>query len=212
MPPSTRTNWLALQEIIQKHLDFAPTTGELAKWVESGPALALNVDMSRATVYRLLKDKATAGIYGLVPVGKDERWTYSSKVVDRAKRELTKSAEAHAIIAESSRTGLEANAAAQLTRALSDTSVQQLTEEVDSLIKQKRAFAQDEVEQLILSRFREVRAAYGNEEMVSKATEHYIGRVLPYSDLVDLGSTEPKNMPIQLFFMTLASYIKENTE
>lgn len=150
MARTATASWEAIQEIVRDYLDKPSTTGEIAKWAESEAALVLGVQISSPTVYRLLKDTTTAGIYGLSQVGREKRWVYSDKTIEKTKKEFTKAAtvtSARIIEAEADK---EAARVVSLTKALSESSIEDLIKNVDELTLQKRAFAKDDIEQQLL--------------------------------------------------------------
>ena len=177
MARSSTQSWKVIQEIIKDRLEQPSTTSEIAAWVESPIALAFGIDISRSTVFRLLKDKTTAGIYGLSAVGKDERWVYSDKTIEKTKKEFSKAAsviDSRIIEAEANK---EAAQTVALTKALSESSIEDLITRLDELQVQQRAYAKDDIEQRVLLGFRAARERYGNEENLTNVfgtTDHKV--------------------------------------
>lgn len=209
MARSSTQSWAALEEIIRDYLDKPCTTGEIAKWVETPTAFALGVEISKATVYRLLKDTTTAGIYGLTKV--NNRWVYSEKAREKTKKEFVKAAGVNTNLDIQDEAAKEAARMAELTKALSGQGIERLSETLNELTQQKRAFAQDEYEEKILLRFRELCIEYGDDEMIPKAidyyTNHYTGTVESFAS--NIKDVEPHKVPLQLMLSALSKFKHE---
>jgi hypothetical protein len=128
--------------------------------------------LAQSTINRVIAS-GEAVFHGIIPArvngSSRPRYTYSEAAANAAKKEIVKKSTKDFIGEFMVEDNAKANAEI-LARSMTEVGVNSLAvkmEELDEAIKTKSEwFVTDEAEQLVLTRFREVRTAYNNDEKV----------------------------------------------